>query len=199
MNDASIDDDVEFATERIVGEQPEVATFDHADAFVDAQRIGQLPVADVERRHVSGAVREQAVREAAGRRADVERSRAGDVDAERLQGRLELLAAAARVRPRADDVEDGRGAHAGARLRDRPAVDADPALHDQRARVRTRDARLRRDGFVEPQAMRQDRWGADDPCASQRQAVAFDDRRRHRASARRRFGGRRLDLGLRRP
>ena len=58
-----------------------------------------------------GAALEQAVREAAGRGADVERAAPGDPDAERVQGVGELHAAARDVRRRRVDVELDRGVH----------------------------------------------------------------------------------------
>ena len=73
---------------------PGVRALQHGHARVVAQPRVQLAVADVDRDHARGAALEQAVGEAAGRGADVERSRARRVDAERLERVRELLAAA---------------------------------------------------------------------------------------------------------
>ena len=76
-------------------------------AIVGAQALVQLPVADVERDHVRGAVLQQAVGEAAGRGADVEAVEARDGDGERFERVLELLAAAGDVARRPLDRELG--------------------------------------------------------------------------------------------
>ena len=65
----------------------------------------ELAVADVERDHARGAALEQAVGEAAGRRADVEAVPARRVDAERVERVRELLAAARDEPRRALDLE----------------------------------------------------------------------------------------------
>ena len=61
---------------------------------VVAQRPRELAAADVDRDHVRRAAPQQAVGEAAGRRADVDRAPARDVDAERVERARELRAAA---------------------------------------------------------------------------------------------------------
>ena len=82
-----------------------VDALDHGHAVVLAQAVVELAVGDVERDHVLGAALEQAVREAAGRGADVERAAAGDVEAERVERVGELDAAARDVGRRAVDLE----------------------------------------------------------------------------------------------
>ena len=71
-----------------------VEPLDHGDARVLAQAQVELAVGDVDRGDPRGAALQQAVGEAAGRGADVEAVAPGDVDAERLEGVLELDAAA---------------------------------------------------------------------------------------------------------
>ena len=61
-------------------ERAGVGALDHGHALVLAQAVVELAVGDVERDHVGRAALEQAVGEAAGRGADVERAAAGDVD-----------------------------------------------------------------------------------------------------------------------
>ena len=65
----------------------------------------QLPVADVDRDHTCGASLQQHVREAARRRADVDRVESPRVDAERVETVRELVAAARNVRRPARDGE----------------------------------------------------------------------------------------------
>ena len=82
------------------------------------------------------AALQQAVGEAAGRRADVERPAAGDVDRERVEGGVELLAAAsdeARRGPRDDDGVTGRDEPR--RLVGDGAVDQHPPGGDRRAGI----------------------------------------------------------------
>ena len=71
-----------------------VRALHHRDARVVAQRPRELTAADVDRDDVRGAVPQQAVGEAARRRADVDRAGAGDVDRERGERARELRAAA---------------------------------------------------------------------------------------------------------
>ena len=58
----------------------------------------ELAVADVERDHAGGPRLQEAVREAAGRGADVQADRSRRVDAECVEGRGELVAPSADVR-----------------------------------------------------------------------------------------------------
>ena len=75
-------------------ERPGVRALEHRDARVVAELRVQLPVADVHRDHAGNAVLEQAVREAAGGRTDVDRIATVELDLELLERVGELLAAA---------------------------------------------------------------------------------------------------------
>ena len=78
---------------------------DHRHARVAAQAVVELPVGDVERDDVRAAPLQQAVGEAAGRGADVERLAPGDGKPEGVQSIGELDPAARHVRRRAFDLE----------------------------------------------------------------------------------------------
>ena len=89
------------------------------DARVAGDPVVQLAAADVQGDDPRGAALQQAVGEAAGRGADVERVRARDVPAEPVEHRRELVAAA-RDEPRRVAHVDGRvvgDRHAGLRRR----------------------------------------------------------------------------------
>ena len=73
------------------GEVADVEALDHHDALVVADARMELAVADVERDDLAGAALQQAVGEAAGRRAGIEHPPADDVDAERVERRVELV------------------------------------------------------------------------------------------------------------
>ena len=64
------------------------------DARVLAQFPGELAATDIDRVHQRGAVRQQHVGKAAGRGADIERRRAGDLDREMVERESQLDAAA---------------------------------------------------------------------------------------------------------
>src|SRR5207253_5244217 len=104
------------------------------DAGVGTELPVQLALAHIDRVHPDGAALEEAVGEAAGGRPDVQRDLAARVDAELVQGRVELLATA-RHEPRALRDRDRRHI----RHRRRGAV-GDLAVHANRARE---DERLR--------------------------------------------------------
>ena len=71
----------------------DVGALEHRHPWVDAEAGVELAVADVEGHDVGRAALQQAVGEPPGRRADVERPTAGDVDAEVVERGVELLAA----------------------------------------------------------------------------------------------------------
>ncbi len=70
----------------------DVRALEDSDPAVPADARMKLPVADVERDHAGGAVSEEAVGEAAGRRTHVEAVSTGRVDTERSERVCELLA-----------------------------------------------------------------------------------------------------------
>ena len=82
-----------------------VDPLEHVRAVVVAESRMELPVADVQRDHARRAPLEQAVRESARRRAEVEAASPGRVDAERVERVCELLAAARDEPRRALDGE----------------------------------------------------------------------------------------------
>ena len=84
-----------------------VDALEHGDALVGAQPGMELPVADVERDHPSGAALQEAVGEATRRGAEVEAVPPRGIDLERVERVRELLAAAGDEPRRALDVELG--------------------------------------------------------------------------------------------
>ena len=74
-----------------------VLRVEHDDARVMPEFPVELAVTDVHGIDLGGAVLQQAVGEPAGGGAGVERGHAGDVEAERGDGALQLLAAAVTV------------------------------------------------------------------------------------------------------
>ena len=76
------DHDVDRPADRVRRRVADVRPLEHHDPRVGADARVQLAVADVEGDDLAGARGQQAVGEPAGRRADVERPAAGDVDAE---------------------------------------------------------------------------------------------------------------------
>ena len=98
-DERDVDGDHVEGAGQVIGRQiARVDVLAHDDARVGAQAPVELPVAHVERDHLARAALQQHVGEAAGGRADVERERAGDVDAERVERVRELQPAAADVR-----------------------------------------------------------------------------------------------------
>ena len=87
------------------GDRAGVRALDHGHPRVRAQAVVELAVGDVERRDVLRSALQQAVGEAAGGGADVQRVAAGDVDLQRVERVGELDAAARDVGRRAVDVE----------------------------------------------------------------------------------------------
>ena len=110
------DDQVRRVGQRVGRQRAGVDALDHRHALVARAATVQLAVGDVERDDVRRAALEQAVGEAAGRGADVERATARDGDPERVERVGELD-------PAARDV-----AAAGGRRRSRrPRARAGPA------------------------------------------------------------------------
>jgi hypothetical protein len=93
-------------------------------------------VADVDRVDARRAALEQAVREPAGRGADVEAHAARGVDGERVERGRQLDAAARDVgMRRSGDLDLGVLRHGDARLVGAPAGDGDRAREDHRLRL----------------------------------------------------------------
>ena len=128
-----------------------VRALEHDDARVGAQLRVELAVADVDRVHARGAALQQAVGEAAGRRADVEADAARGIEPERVERARELLAAARHVAPRCRAARAAASAGTSvpglstARVVDEhlPGQDRAPAPGCASRRVR-RDERARR-------------------------------------------------------
>ena len=87
-------DDVDLFGDQAVVERAGVGLFEDDDARVLAQLPGELVGADVDRIDPGRASAEQHVGEPAGRRAHVQRHRAGDVETEKSEAMVELDAAA---------------------------------------------------------------------------------------------------------
>jgi hypothetical protein len=79
------------------------------DAWVAADAIGQLAPPDVDGVDPDGAALEEDIGEAAGRGAGIEADEPGRVDRERVEGRRELVAAAAHVWIGLDEADLDRG------------------------------------------------------------------------------------------
>ena len=105
MNETSTTIEVRAVGQLVGRQRAGVGALDHRHALVLAQAVVELAVGDVERDDVLGAALEQAVGEAAGGGADVQRAAAGDVEPERVERVGELDAAARDVGRRAVDVE----------------------------------------------------------------------------------------------
>ncbi len=98
-DERDVDGDQVEGTGQVVGRQiAGVDVLAHDHARVGAQAPVELSVADVERDDLPRAALQQHVGEAAGRRADVERERAGDLDAERVERVREFQPPATDVR-----------------------------------------------------------------------------------------------------
>jgi hypothetical protein len=87
-------------------------------------------MADIDRDHLGGAMLQQAIGEAAGAGAKVQRSRSGDFEAEMVKGVFELVAAPAHIFFPADQLDDVRVFQLITRLSRGLSVDADLAGHD---------------------------------------------------------------------
>src|SRR4029079_16676766 len=99
------DDEIRAVWELFGRDGARVGALDHRDALVRSQAVVELAIGDVERDHVGGAALQQAVGEAAGGGADVERAATGRVDPQRVERVRELDAAARDVGRRAVDLE----------------------------------------------------------------------------------------------
>src|SRR3989475_4213309 len=95
----------EVGSERQAPELARVRPLEHRHPRVAAQPRMELPVADVERDHPECALLQEAVREASGRRADVEAVTPVRADRERRERVCELLAATRDERRRPFDRE----------------------------------------------------------------------------------------------
>ena len=120
--------------QRSAVQRARVRPVDHRDPGVGAEAFVELVSAHVERDDRRSPVLEEAVREPACRRPDVEALLTGDGDAERGQRRLELLPAARHVSRRRDQLDGRVVGCRRAGLRHRRAVHADTAGHDERLR-----------------------------------------------------------------
>jgi len=87
-------DDVDCFRDECACQSAEVRALEVHHARVAPERTEQLAVADVDRVHATRALPKKDPREAAGRRADVERDAAVNVHAEGSEGCLELATAA---------------------------------------------------------------------------------------------------------
>ena len=107
MNDRSATTRANGAPRSPGVEVADVGALADLDPGVGPQPLVQLAVADVDRHHPGGAPLEQAVGEPAGGRPGVERPTALGVDAEAVEGGVQLLAAAAHEAGRVPATSDG--------------------------------------------------------------------------------------------
>ena len=116
-------------------EVADVRALHHHHARVFAQAQVELAIADIDRVDTTGASLEHAVGEAAGRRADIHRDEAGDVDRECFERSVQLLAAATDESGRLRDLDRRIFGDQGAGARLDVAPHAHLAGHDKRARL----------------------------------------------------------------
>jgi hypothetical protein len=88
------DDDLGAVRQILDPERADVRTVQRGHPGIGSERPRELSVPHVEGRHMRGPAAQQDVREPAGRGSGIERRSIGDDDAEAVQGRVELLAAA---------------------------------------------------------------------------------------------------------
>lgn len=129
----------------------DIRPFNDDDARILAQFPRELPVAHVDRIHTRSAVLKQAIGEAAGRGARVDRDHAVDIDLELVESRFELKSASADITRLLADVERDifRKAKAGF-VEDLAVYSEYTSGKDQALRLRTRQARPALDQDVKP-------------------------------------------------
>ena len=111
----------------------DVAPFEIRDPRVGPKTLVQLPVTDVERHHVGCSSLQETVGEPARRSAGIQGSHAGDIEAEHVEGMIELLCAASHeAGRRAGDHDRIAGRHLSRRLVGDRSVDQDAMVTDQR-------------------------------------------------------------------
>ena len=98
MNDTSIVAMAIGSGRESGGQRASIGPLHGHDAWVAAQRFGELSATHVKRVDAGGATLQQEVGEAAGRGTDVERDLASGVDAEGIERSRELVSASADVR-----------------------------------------------------------------------------------------------------
>ena len=94
MNEASTDREVRGAADGLRRQRARVGALHDDDARVDAELVRELPVPDVDGDDPRGAALQQAIGEAAGRRPEIEATKAAHVERERVERPRELHAAA---------------------------------------------------------------------------------------------------------
>ena len=122
----------ELRRERQLGEVPRVRPLEHRHALVRPHARIELTVADVHCDHPGRAALEQAVREATGRRPDIDAVEAGDVEPQNGEGVVELLPSARDEARRLLDRERGGVLHLHAGLLEA----GDAAREHERLRLR---------------------------------------------------------------
>src|SRR4051794_27449283 len=98
----------ELGRKRQLVHRARIHALEHDDSLVAAQTIVQLSVADVESDNARGPALQQDIREASGRRTDVDTCATGWIDAEDVERVCQFLAASGDVRRRLLDVDDRR-------------------------------------------------------------------------------------------
>src|SRR2546421_7751204 len=131
---------VDHGQRGLVAEQPRVErarfrVLHHDDTRILAQLVVELAAADIHRVDDAGAALQQAVGEAAGRRADVHTDAALEVRAEVLERMRELLTATADVGRPALELHLRLSGHQGAGFVGALPVHQDVAGHDRAQRL----------------------------------------------------------------
>ena len=112
-----------------------VQMFAHDHARIVADFPGELAVADVDRVNLRRAALQEAIGEAAGGRADVERGHAGGIDREMIERAFEFQSAAADIFRRRGDDEFGVGRDFDGGFVQDAIAEADFAGHDGALRL----------------------------------------------------------------
>jgi hypothetical protein len=92
MNDRSATTEIDVAADGVRCHVDDVEAFEHRHSRVGADLRMQLAVADVERDDMGRAALQETVGESARRGAGIEGSHPGDVDRERVERGVELVA-----------------------------------------------------------------------------------------------------------
>jgi hypothetical protein len=132
------DGEITGATNHVRRERPRVGSFHDRDARIDAELVGKLPVAHVNRKYPRRSSLEKAVGKATRRGAEVETTQATDVETEGIERSSQFDAASRNVRTRGSaNLDHGIVGNQDAGLVDTPSVHEHFAgeHHAERARA----------------------------------------------------------------
>jgi hypothetical protein len=105
-DEGEIGDDEVHVPDHVRIDLADIGSFEHAHPLILTQRPGELSAADVQRNDMRGAALQEAVRESAGGRPNVQAASTADVDRERIERRVELLATSRdEARSRTDELD----------------------------------------------------------------------------------------------